>query len=111
MVGFCLDDSHKLRVYPGDLGQVRHAAQGLTLAQILPQIPKKLANGDVYRLAITLTASVLQLIETPWWNGAWNKSAIMFTRMGPSVTGNIDIKYPLLVRDFAPGMLLALRSY
>ncbi|PVH92337.1 hypothetical protein DM02DRAFT_543892 [Periconia macrospinosa] len=102
VVGFCLDDSNKLRAYPGDFGQVRHAAQELTLTQILPQLPQKLANGDVYRLAITLAASVLQLIETPWLDGAWNKGAIIFTRLCSNVSGNVDIKYPLLIKDFTP---------
>ena len=111
MVGFCLDDSNKLHAYPGDFGQDHHAAQGLTLAQILPQLPHNLANGDVYRLAITLAASVLQLIETPWLDGAWNKSAIIFTRVCSNITQSVDIRYPLLIRDFTPGMLSTLSPH
>ena len=98
-------------MYPGDFGQVRHTAQGITLAQILPQLPRKLANGDVYRLAIKLTAAVLQLIETPWLDGSWNKNVIMFTRISPNVTSNVDIKYPMLIKEFATGMIPAVLLY
>jgi hypothetical protein len=111
VVGFCLDDSHKLRAYPGDFAQVYHAAQGITLAQILPQLSRKLANGDIYQLAIILTATVLQLIETPWLDGAWNKNGILFTRTCSNITGHFDIKYPLLMGSFTPGTYSAPLSY
>jgi hypothetical protein len=78
----------------------------MTLAQILPQLPRRLASGDIYQLAVVLTATVLQLIETPWLEGSWNKDGILFTRLCSAAGGNLDIKYPLLLRDFTPSTQL-----
>lgn len=99
-VKFRLDGSQKLHAYPGDSDQGLNTPKEITLAQIIPQLPQKLANGDIYRLCIKLAASVLQLIQTPWLNQAWNKSAILFTRHGSNMTGNVDIKHPFLIADF-----------
>ncbi|KAH7411570.1 hypothetical protein DE146DRAFT_241713 [Phaeosphaeria sp. MPI-PUGE-AT-0046c] len=99
--GLCLDDCRKLRAYPGNTTvQILNDTQGLTLTQILPQVPRQLANGDMYQLAIALAATVLQFIETPWLDSAWNKDGILFTKCCSRVSGNVDIKYPLLLRDF-----------
>jgi hypothetical protein len=111
VVGFCFDDSYKLHAYPGESAQVCQATQGVTLAQVLPQLSQRLKNGDMYQLAVILTATVLQLMETPWLDGSWNKNGIFFTRTCSDITGNVDIKYPSLVADFVPGMYMDLPLY
>lgn len=103
--GLCLDDCHTLRAYPGgSTVRVVTDIEGLTLTDILSQIPRHLANGDIYQLAIALAATVLQFVETPWLDGTWNKNNILFTKSCFRVNGKVDIKYPLLLRDFQSGM-------
>jgi hypothetical protein len=100
LVGFCFYDHLHLSAYPGSLSQPHQRTQGVTLTQTLPQLSYRLASGDIYRLAIILTATVLQLIETPWMEKAWNKDVIVFTRTCSKLAGNVDIKYPSLLKEF-----------
>lgn len=110
--GLCLDDCHKLRAYPRDPAlQALDGTKSFTLTQILPQVPRQIVNGDTYQLAIALAAAVLQLIETPWLDSTWNKDGILFTRSCSRVDGNVDIKYPLLLRDFDSGKEIPRLNY
>ncbi|KAF2271109.1 hypothetical protein CC78DRAFT_550067 [Lojkania enalia] len=99
-IGFCVDESHQLRAYTGQIGLEKCLDQDVTLAKMLSKLPQRLANGDIYNLAITLTASIFQLIDTPWLTQTWTKKAIIFRNLKPKTTSNIDITRPILVQTF-----------
>jgi len=65
-IGFCLDDSGKLRgVYPAEKKALSYMDRLVTLGDILPKSQGKLSIEEKYTLAITLTASLPQLSHTP----------------------------------------------
>jgi hypothetical protein len=102
-VGFYLDGDQKLRLYLENSSQAhQYVTKEVTLEQTLPQLPRNLANGDLYVLAITLVASLFQLVESPWLDKSWNKKGIFFVT--PKNTGKpdmVDIKYPILMEYFS----------
>lgn len=99
-LGFCFDENHKLYAYLRKSGLENYFSQEITLEEILPKLPQRLSNGDIYNLAITLTASVFQLIDTPWLNQTWTKSAIMFLKSKPGTISEVDITHPILMQQF-----------
>jgi hypothetical protein len=83
----------------------------LTLEQMLPRLSTKLYNGDLYALAITLVASVFQLIETPWLDKTWNEKGIVFIRaQTDGMANSADIRYPILMEEFLQSTPLTLPS-
>ena len=99
-LGFCFDENHKLCAYLKKSGLENYFPQEITLEKLLPKLPQRLSNGDVYNLAITLTASVFQLIDTPWLSQTWTKSTIMFLKPKPGTMSEVDITRPILVQQF-----------
>jgi len=99
-LGFCFDENYKLCAYPRKSGPENYFPQEITLEKILPKLPQRLSNGDVYHLAITLVASVFQLIDTPWLDQTWTKRAIMFLKPKPGTKSEVDITHPILMQHF-----------
>jgi hypothetical protein len=105
-VGFSVDGDLKLRVFSSNMPQThQHECidNELTLEQMLPNLSRMVFNGDSYVLAITLVASVFQLIQTPWLKKSWSKRSIIFIRVrDDGVANSVDIKYPILMEEFMP---------
>ncbi|KAF2873674.1 hypothetical protein BDV95DRAFT_517599 [Massariosphaeria phaeospora] len=103
-IGFCIDECRKLRVYDSNTTKNILTDCTLTLDKVLPILSSRLANGDLYTLSITLTTAVFQLIETPWFDQSWDKTAIAFPKTGVG-SFNVNIKRPLLIRNFHEAMI------
>jgi hypothetical protein len=80
--------------------------QSLSLEALLPHFESKLPITEVYGLAITLIASILQLNHTPWLETKWSKRNIVFARANSDMPLTVDLRYPSLVKEFYRGALL-----
>ncbi|OAP56785.1 hypothetical protein AYL99_08897 [Fonsecaea erecta] len=98
-VGFSLDNMGCLKSYSSKM-TVEHVQQSLSLEDILPQFGRKLPPEQVYGLAVTLVASILQLSQTPWLESKWSKKCILFSRANNNLPGSVDLKYPCLASSF-----------
>ncbi|CAG8158296.1 unnamed protein product [Penicillium olsonii] len=98
---FSLDEKGSIKSRHSSKGTaVEYAEQTLTLGAILPHFQAKLPFAEVYGLAITLIASVLQLNHTPWLENTWSKSDIVFARAKTNIPSTVDLTYPSLVKEF-----------
>jgi hypothetical protein len=83
-----------------------YVQQSLSLEALLPHFEAKLPITEVYGLAITLIASILQLNHTPWLETKWSKRNIVFAIANSNMPLTVDLKYPSLVKEFYQGTLL-----
>ena len=100
-IGYYLDEAGKIcGVYPAIGHSHAPRAQSITLGEVL-------SNGFnldvVYTLAITLTASLLQLSLTPWLYRPWSKQDIAFLGAEHASEVSIDLKHPYLTRVYNGG--------
>ncbi|KAJ6120118.1 hypothetical protein N7523_004398 [Penicillium sp. IBT 18751x] len=106
-VVFCLNDTGCLKPRPSlKETAAEYVQQSLSLEALLPHFKAKLPFTEVYRLAITLIASILQLNHTPWLETKWSKRNIVFARANSSMPLTVDLRYPSLVKEFDRGTLL-----
>ncbi|OQV08180.1 hypothetical protein CLAIMM_12493 [Cladophialophora immunda] len=98
-VGFSLDDMGCLKSYSLKMG-AEHVPNSLTLEELLPHFGRRLPTEQVYGLAITLVASILQLSQTPWLESKWSKKCILFSRANNNLPWAVDLKYPYLANSF-----------
>jgi hypothetical protein len=106
-VVFCLDDMGCLKSQSSlKEATTEYVHQSLSLEALLPHFESKLPIKEVYGLAITLIASILQLSHTPWLESKWSKKNIVFTRANIHMPLIADLSYPSLVKEFYRGALL-----
>ncbi|KAJ5521106.1 hypothetical protein N7463_001559 [Penicillium fimorum] len=100
-VVFCLDDTGCLQSRPSlKEPEAEYFHQSLSLEALLPHFEFKLPITEVYGLAITLIASILQLNQTPWLETKWSKRNIVFARANSNMPLTVDLRYPSLVKEF-----------
>ncbi|KAL4739326.1 hypothetical protein BDV11DRAFT_187791 [Aspergillus similis] len=104
-VVFCLDDMGCLKSLPSLKEAAEYVQQSLSLEALLPHFEAKLPITEVYGLAITLIASILQLNHTPWLETKWSKRNIVFARANSNLPLTVDLRYPSLVKEFYRGAL------
>jgi len=103
---FSLDDTGCLRSRPSlKETAAEYVHQSLSLEALLPHFESKLPITEVYGLAITLIASILQLSHTPWLETKWSKRNIVFARANSNMPLPVDLRYPSLVKEFHRGAL------
>jgi hypothetical protein len=106
-VVFCLSDTGCLKSRPSlKETSAEYNQQSLSLEALLPHFEAKLPITEVYGLAITLIASILQLNHTPWLETKWSKRSIVFARANSNMPLTVDLRYPSLVKEFCRGALL-----
>lgn len=107
-VVFCLYDTGCLKSRPSleETAAAEYVQQSLSLEALLPHFKAKLPITEVYGLAITLIASILQLNHTPWLETKWSKRNIVFARANSKMPLTVDLRYPSLVKEFYRGALL-----
>ncbi|KAF2220081.1 hypothetical protein BDZ85DRAFT_303225 [Elsinoe ampelina] len=101
-VGFCVDDQGRLRGAYNAQRAIQYTKQNVSLEDILQSRPNELGFQDRYHLAITLTATLLQLSHTSWLSETLSKADLLFLRakQGSALnTEQVDIKHPYLSHE------------
>lgn len=101
-VGFYFDEMGVLRGgHPTTRRACSYVDRMVTLEDLLPKLQGRFATRELYALAITLTASVLQLSHTPWLQALWCKRDIVFLRANHYSYTSVDIQHPYLIQTYS----------
>ncbi|KAG8624737.1 hypothetical protein KVT40_007804 [Elsinoe batatas] len=101
-IGFCVDDQGQLRGAYNAQRAIKYTNQNISLEDILRSRPNHLGFQDRYHLAITLTATLLQLSHTSWLRETLSKDDVLFLRAkqgSAPATEQVDIKHPYLSHE------------
>ncbi|KAF1960347.1 hypothetical protein CC80DRAFT_582911 [Byssothecium circinans] len=99
---FCLDNDGHLRGTHDTKRTVAYINDEVSLENILQKRSYNLSQKERYTLSITLASSLLQLSQTPWLQGPWNKADIIFLRAKdrrPVSEFAVDLAHPYLARE------------
>lgn len=100
-VGFYFDEMGVLRGgHPTPRRACLYMDRMVTLGDLLQKLQGRLAIRELYALAITLTASLLQLSHTPWLQALWCKRDIAFLRANHHSYTSVDIQHPYLIQTY-----------